>query len=159
MTNKMTQEVLDALIKEIIIPQSKPRNTGNSFFRKREERRRLKRFIPASRLKNIAKDFYDGFTYLRFAGLLWWGNNYKYMYIWSNNGALIGARYCGSMDGVRYSGVTGRLKKLADCEPRKDVRNKRLIKKIKRRQPRKCADEIANGSAYKKIKMKNPVIG
>ena len=39
-----------------------------------------------------------------------------------------------------------------------DEKRKRLIKKIRRRQPRKCKDEIANGSAYKKIRMKYPII-
>ena len=146
------------MIREVIIPQMKPQRTRSSYFRKQEDKCRLRKFISLERLKNIAADFYNHFSRLRLPGQVWYCSNYDYMYIWSR-GSLIGARYSGSMDGVRYSGFTGRIKKIAYCEPRKDVRSKRLIKKIQRRQPRKCKVEIANGSAYKKIKMRIPIIG
>ena len=41
----MTQEELDAAIRKIILPQSKPRSTQNSHYRKIRELRRLKKFI------------------------------------------------------------------------------------------------------------------
>ena len=153
----MTEENLNAMIREVIIPQIKPQSTRNSYFRKQEDKRRLMRFIPLERLKNIAADFYNHFSRLRLLGQIWCCSNYNYMYIWGR-GNLVGARYSGSMDGVRYSGLTGRMKKIADCYSRQNEKRKRLIKKIRRRQPRKCRDEIANGSAYKKIRMKYPII-
>ena len=153
----MTEENLDAMIREVIIPQIKSQSKRNSYFRKQEDLRRLRRFISSERLKNIAADFYNHFIRLRLPGQIWYCSNYDYMYIWSR-GSLVGARYGGSMDGVRYSGLTGRMKKIADCYSRQNERRKRLIKKIRRRQLRKCRDEIANGSAYKKIKMKCPII-
>ena len=100
-------------------------------------------------LKTIAADFYNHFSRLRLSGQIWYCSNYDYMYIWGR-GSLVGARYSGSMDGVRYSSLTGRMKKIADCYSRQNEKRKRLIKKIRRRQPRKCRDEIANGAAYKK---------
>ena len=115
----MTEENLNAMIREVIIPQIKPQSTRNSYFRKQEERRRY----------------------------MYWGNK-NYMHIWG-----IGHF------GIVYNGLTGRIKKSIDYRARKDVRNKRLIKKIQRRQPRKCKVEIANGAAYKKIKMRIPIIG
>ena len=153
----MTEENLNAMIREVIIPQIKPQSTRNSYFRKQEDKRRLMRFIPLERLKTIAADFYNHFSRLRLPGQILYCSNYNYMYIWSR-GSLVGARYSGSMDGVRYSGLTGRMKKIADCYSRQNEKRKRLIKKIRRRQPRKCKDEIANGSAYKKIRMKYPII-
>ena len=153
----MTEEKLDTMIREVIIQQIKPQSTRNSYFRKQEDKRRLMRFIPLERLKTIAADFYNHFIRLRLPGQIWYCSNYDYMYIWSR-GSLVGARYGGSMDGVRYSSLTGRMKKIADCYSRQNERRKRLIKKIRRRQPRKCRDEIANGSAYKKIRMKYPII-
>ena len=153
----MTEENLNAMIREVIIPQIKPQSTRNSYFRKQEDKRRLMRFIPLERLKTIAADFYNRFSRLRLPGQIWYCSSYDYMYIWSR-GSLVGARYSGSMDGVRYSGLTGRMKKIADCYSRQNEKRKRLIKKIRRRQPRKCKDEIANGSAYKKIRMKYPII-
>ena len=153
----MTEEKLESMIKEVIVHQEKPRITRNSYFRKQEEKQRLLRFIRSDRLKNIAADFYNHFSRLRLSGQMWYCSNYDYMYIWST-GSLVGARYGGSMDGVRYSGLTGRLKKIADCYSRQNEKRRRLIKRIRRRQPRKCRDEIANGSAYKKIRMKYPII-
>ena len=153
----MTQEKLDAMIREVIIPQIKSQSTKNSYFRKQEDKRRLKKFVSLERLKTIAADFYNHFSRLRLPGQVSYCSNYDYMYIWSR-GSLVGVRYYGSMDGVRYSGLTGRMKKIADCYSRQNERRKRLIKKIRRRQPRKCRDEIANGSAYKKIRMKYPII-
>ena len=153
----MTQEKLDAMIREVIIPQIKSQSTKNSYFRKQEDKRRLKKFVSLERLKTIAADFYNHFSRLRLPGQVSYCSNYDYMYIWSR-GSLVGVRYYGSMDGVRYSGLTGRMKKIADCYSRQNEKRKRLIKKIRRRQPRKCRDEIANGSAYKKIRMKYPII-
>ena len=144
----MTNEELNLQIKEIIIFQEKPRRSNNSYFRKIEEKRRLKKFIAPKKLKNIVSDFYSQFIHLRFPGQEWYRTKYDFMYIHG----------VGNF-GVVYNGLTGRIKISLECEPRKDVRNKRLIKKIQRRQPRKCKAEIANGGAYKKIKMKCPVIG
>ena len=154
----MTEEKLEAMIEEIIIGQIKPKSTRNSYFRKQEDTRRLRKFISLERLKNIAADFYEHFFRLRYPGQEWYCINYDYMYIWGATGTLVGAVYGGSMDGVRYSGLTGRIKKIADCYSRQNEKRKRLIKKIRRRQPRKYKGEIANGAAYKKIKMKNPII-
>lgn len=153
----MTEENLDAIIREVIIPKNKSKIKRNSYFRKQEDKRRLRKFVSSERLKNIAADFYSHFSRLRLLGQIWYCSNYDYMYIWSR-GRLMGARYGGSMDGVRYSGLTGRMKKISDCYSRQNEKRKRLIKKIRRRQPRKCRDEIANGSAYKKIRMKYPII-
>ena len=153
----MTEEKLESMIKEVIVHQEKPRITRNSYFRKQEEKQRLLRFIRSERLNSIAADFYGHFSRLRLQGQIWYCSNYDYMYIWST-GSLVGARYGGSMDGVRYSGFTGRLKKIADCYSRQNEKRRRLIKRIRRRQPRKCRDEIANGAAYKKIRMKYPII-
>lgn len=60
----MTEEKLDAMIREIIIPQIKPQSTRNSYFRKQEDKRRLMRFIPLERLKTIVADFYSHFLKL-----------------------------------------------------------------------------------------------
>ena len=100
----MTEEKLESMIKEVIVHQEKPRITRNSYFRKQEEKQRLLRFIRSDRLKNIAADFYNHFSRLRLSGQMWYCSNYDYMYIWST-GSLVGARYGGSMDGVRYSGL------------------------------------------------------
>lgn len=149
----MTEEKLDAMIREVIIEQMKPQSTRNSYFRKQEDKRRLMRFIPIKRLKNIAEDFYMHFNKLRIVGKeewyrnMYWGNK-NYMHIWG----------IGNF-GVVYNGLTNRIKKSLDYRARKDVRNKRLIKRIQRRQPRKCKFEIANGAEYKKIKMRIPTIG
>lgn len=142
----MTEENLNAMIREVIIPQIKPQSTRNSYFRKQEDKRRLMRFIPIKRLENIVSDFYSQFVSLRFPKREWyWTNTY------------IGVR--GGAFGLVYSEFTGRIKKNSNCVAKKDVRSKRLMKKIQRRQPRKCKVEIANGSAYKKIKMRIPTIG
>lgn len=144
----MTEENLDTMIREVIIPQIKPQSTRNSYFRKQEAKHRLRRFIPIKRLKNVVADFYSQFIRLRLPGQEWYRTHYDFMYIHG----------IGNF-GARYNGLTGRIKSNLDCEPRKDVRNKRLIKRIQRRQPRKCKFEIANGAAYKKIKMRIPIIG
>lgn len=144
----MTNEELNLQIKEIIIFQEKTRRSNNSYFRKIEEKQRLKKIIVPKKLKNVVSDFYSQFTYLRFPRPEWYRTKYDFMYIHG----------VGNF-GVVYNGLTGRIKISLECEPRKDVRNKRLIKKIQRRQPRKCKAEIANGGAYKKIKMKCPVMG
>ena len=149
----MTEEKLDAMIREVVIPQMKPQSTRNLYFRKQEEKCRLMRFIPIKRLKNIAEDFYIHFNKLRVVGKEEW---YRHRY-WSNNDRMCiwGIGHFG----VVYNGLTGRIKKSLDYTARKDVRNKRLIKRIQRRQPRKCKFESANGSTYKKIKMRIPTIG
>ena len=144
----MTTEELNLHIKEIIIPQEKPRRFNNSYFRKMVDKRRLKKFIEPKKLKNVVEDFYSQFIRLRLPGQEWYRTNYDFMYI----------RGVGNL-GVIYNGLTGRIKISLDYRAKKDVRNKRLIKRIQRRQPRKCKSEISNGAAYKKIKMKCPIIG
>ena len=106
----MTEENLNAMIREVIIPQIKPQSTRNSYFRKQEERRRLRRFIPIKILENIAEDFYTHFNKLRILGQeewyrhMYWGNK-NYMHIWG-----IGHF------GIVYNGLTGRIKKSIDKE-------------------------------------------
>ncbi len=151
----MTEEILDAMIKEIIIPQTKPRIARNSYFRKQKDKRRLLRFIRADRLKNIVADFYLHFNKLRIVAREEW---YRRRY-WNNNGCMYYVWGATGHFGVIYNGLTGRIKKSLDYTARKDVRNKRLLKRIQRRQPRKCKVEIADGAAYKKIKMRIPIIG
>ena len=48
----MTPEDLDALIRKIIIPQTKPISTGNSYFRRMGDKRRWGKLIRSERLKN-----------------------------------------------------------------------------------------------------------
>lgn len=55
----MPLEDLDALIREMIIPQTKPVSTGNSYFRKMGEKRRWGRVIRSEWLKNPARHFYN----------------------------------------------------------------------------------------------------
>ena len=55
----MIEEKLDVMIGEVIIEQIKPQSTRNLYFRKREDKRRLMRFIPLERLKTIVADFYS----------------------------------------------------------------------------------------------------
>lgn len=79
----MTEEKLDVMIREVIIEQMKPQSKRSSYFRKQEDKRRLRKFVSSERLKNIAADFYSHFSRLRLLGQIWYCSNYDYMYIWS----------------------------------------------------------------------------
>lgn len=141
----MTLEELDATIAEIIIPQVKPKRKQTSYFRKLGDKNKLNKLIPLEKLKNVESDFYKRLAQWRRFRLA----NENYMFI-------SGIKF---LIGVRYSSFTGRLKKFSDCKPRKDVRHKRIIKKIQRRQVRRFKNKIPDGSAYKKISMKHPAFG
>ena len=99
----MTEENLNAMIREVIIPQIKPQSTRNSYFRKQGDELRLRRFIPIKKLENIEEDFYAHFNKLRILGReewcrhMYWDNKY-YMSIWG-----IGHF------GIVYNGLTGRI--------------------------------------------------
>lgn len=133
----MTAKDFDALIQEIIIPQIKPRNTRNSYFRKIGDKRRLSHFISLEKLKNPAQEFFNRFI----------GQSYS-DYVYFN---FYGASYIGGNGGVRYNSLTGRLKLYTNCESRRKVKTRRLIKRLQRRNPRKFKGYIANGAAYKKL--------
>ena len=145
----MTQENLDAAIREIILPQSKPRNTQNSHYRKMHERRRLLRWITPDEFKNPDKYFFARFTVVG-----------MYPSYWSRDSVYI---FLGSLSfhyhGVCYYLMSGKFKLSMHCESRGTIKTRRLIRKIKRRQPRRFKGKIPSGAAYKKIKIKRPQIG
>ena len=125
--------------------------TVSSYFRKIYERRRLLRWITPDEFKNPDKYFFARFTEICPSTRGWY---------WSADAVHIAFGSTGLIyTGVRYSSMSGRFKLAVNCEPRKDIKIKRLIRKIQRRQPRRFKGEIANGAAYKKIKMKRPQIG
>lgn len=135
----MTDSELDLAIAEIIIPQEKPKSTKNSYFRKCFDKRRLNKMISPRKLKNVAEDFYKRFIRLGMSD-----NDY----ILKDSDMFIRGVY--KYPCCKYNSLTGRLKKSLS---KKAVRIRRLMKRIRRRQPRKIKSEIADGSAYKKIHM------
>ena len=125
--------------------------TVSSYFRKIYERRRLLRWITPDEFKNPDKYFFARFTEICPSTRGWY---------WSADAVHIAFGSTGVIyTGVRYSSMSGRFKLAVNCEPRKDIKIKRLIRKIKRRQPRRFKGEIPSGAAYKKIKIKRPLIG
>ena len=143
----MTPTNFDAAIKEIIISQEKPRSTGNSFFRKLNDKRRWRRLIKPELLKNPARNFYNRFIKPSNSWDIF--SDYDYIYFCG-----IGGIYRG-VGGVRYSSLTGRLKLCANCEPRRKVKTKRIVKRLQRRNPRRFKGDIANGAEYKRLHLKS----
>lgn len=75
----MTLKDLDVMIREIIIPQTKPISTGNSYFRKMGEKRRWGRLIRSELLRNPARYFYN---HLASQISSWAVGNYGYVYFY-----------------------------------------------------------------------------
>lgn len=93
----MTLEDLDVMIREIIIPQTKPVSTGNSYFRKMGEKRRWGRLIRSELLRNPARYFYN---HLAGQSNFWTVGNYVYFY--GQSGI-----YTGINGGIRYNSMSG----------------------------------------------------
>ena len=128
----MTQEKLDALISEVIIPQEKPSNTRNSHHRKQWENRRnwrrctIRQTCKLGNLKDYEKlyQFYNKF-----------------------NQWLDWISYLQSSDG-RLSHITYEVKK----HKFKWVSyNSKYHRKTAARRVRRYKGEITNGGMYKKI--------
>ena len=141
----MTQEDLDVMIREIIIPQTKPISTGNSYFRKMGEKRRWGRLIRSELLNNPARHFYN---HLAGQSNSWTVGNYGYVYFYFYGQSGI---YTGINGGIRYNSMTGRLKLCANCLARRKIKTKRLIKRLQRRNSRRYRGDISNGSGYKRL--------
>lgn len=75
----MPLEDLDALIREMIIPQTKPVSTGNSYFRKMGDKRRWRRLIRYELLKNPARHFYN---HIVSQNSSWSVGDYSYVYFY-----------------------------------------------------------------------------
>lgn len=141
----MTLEDFDAMIKEIIIPQTKPISTGNSYFRKMGDKRRWGRLIRSEWLKNPARHFYN---HLVCQSNSWSVGDYGYVYFYFYGQSGI---YTGINGGIRYNSMTSRLKLCTNCLSRRKVKTKKLIKRLQRRSPRRYKGAIANGSGYKRV--------
>lgn len=139
----MTPEDLDALIKEIIIPQTKPRISRNSYFKKIGDKRRWGRLIRSEWLKNPARHFYN---HLLAQSSSWSVGDYGYVYFYFYGQSGI---YTGINGGIRYNSMTCRLKLCANCLARRKIKTKRLIKRLQRRNLRRYKGDIANGSGIK----------
>lgn len=74
----MTPKDLDALIRKIIIPQTKPISTGNSYFRRMGDKRRWGKLIRSERLKNPARYFYN---HLLNQSKSWFVGDYGYIFL------------------------------------------------------------------------------
>ena len=146
----MTAEELDAAISKIIISQEKPRRSKNSYFKKQYEKLHLRKFINPVKMKTAATDFFNSFSKLRLPDSYWHSTDYDHMDIWSRGRFFLG---------VRYSALTGRFKLLSNCVPKKDVKNRRFMKKIQSRALRRFTGKISDGSAFKRVPMKYPIFG
>lgn len=141
----MTPEDLDALIRKIIIPQTKPIGTGNSYFRKIGDKLRWRRSIRSEWLKNPTRHFYN---HLVSQSNSWSIGDYVYIYFYFYGQSGI---YAGINGGIRYNSMTGRLKLCANCLARRRVKIRRLIKRLQRRNSRRYRGDISNGSGYKRL--------
>ena len=141
----MTPKDLDALIRKIMIPQTKPISTGNSYFRKMGDKRRWGKLIRSEWLKNPARHFYN---HLLAQSSSWSIGDYGYIYFYFYGQSGI---YAGINGGIRYNSMTGRLKLCANCLARRKVKIRRLIKRLQRRNSRRYRGDISNGSGYKRL--------
>lgn len=128
----MTNEALDLLIKEIVIPQEKPKSIGNSHKRKQWENRQnwrrctIRQTCKLGSLKEYEKlyQFYD-----RFNQWLGWVN-----YLQSEDRKLSYITY--EVNKHQFKWVSY---------------NSRYHRKTAARCVRRYKDEIANGGMYRKI--------
>ena len=136
----MTAEELNSAISKIIIAQEKPRHSKN-FFKKQYQKRRLKNFFPPEMFWEIYKNTPHISNFLRYSG-------YRLLY-------LDNFLYCSKISnpnlGFRYSLLSGRIKLIEYCTPRRWIKIQRHMKKFKRRSSRRFKGEISNGAEYKRL--------
>ena len=128
----MTQEELDVAIAEIIIPQIKPKYKTNSYFKKQNEKRIIR--------KNISYILHES----RIEAHKWKLYRYKYCKRYED----LYHRFRGI--GIVYKpGKTDRFKKISYTYSGKDKRLSKLDKRLCIRGTRRYIGSISNGSNYK----------
>lgn len=134
----MTQEEFDATIAKLIIPQEKPRSTGNSHRRKQWEQRRNWRLCTVGEscklgvIKSCKEDYWSPCCEKCYGR---WGL--------SSHGR----------GGVYTRDCKGRYRKFSSSNF--DSKTRKVIKRLECRTPRRFKGEISNGSEYKRLHMKH----
>ena len=125
----MTPEELDSAISELIILVDKPKYKTNSYFKKQNEYRRIRKYINYILHKNRV-----------------FSHNYLNLYI-NSYGTFYDNFY---ITGMAYKAETNRFKKLSYTYSDKYKKFSTLRKRLNTRASRRYMGIIPNGSAYKK---------
>ncbi len=132
----MTPEELDSAISELIVPVEKPKYKTNSYFKKRNEYRRIKKYISYILHESRICSHYEQVSL--FLCTADYGTYYRY--------------FPGT--GITYKVETNQFRKVSYNYIDKDKRLSKLRKKINIRASRRYLGIIPNGSAYKRCSMR-----
>ena len=124
----MIPEKLDSAINELIISVNKPKYKTNSYFKKQDEYRRIRKYINYILRESHVRihDYFDLYNS--------YGTSYDNFYI----------------TGMAYKAETNRFKKLSYTYSDKDKKFSTLRKRLNTRASRRYVGIIPNGSGYKK---------